>query len=303
MDDTLSTSFAHFRVPPDGRLWNGDTLKFQSRAREEFPEPLALPRIRVQRRRPRKLDQIFARSSPYNTREKRVRPFSRAPIGCACHVGAPCIVSDLQNVNNPSKSTESFEFRKSRYPCRRYRRVPQTHTTFSGLSNREQLGATALRATRGVRRGELRAGDRLASSRGLVRGDLGSSSQLQYKRLAAAATLCAILVIPDSRHFPLKMSPRGSRGALAARRFRCHGGRRRHAPRGTPNDAYMPRGRGWLPFPAPSPFPPVHDARFANPTTKQSARFQLYGPDAITTAIVCGFQRVCKIPRRPPVTT
>jgi hypothetical protein len=84
---------------------------------------------------------------------------------------------------------------------------------------REQLGATALRATCGVRRGELRARGRSAPSRGLVRGGVGSSSRLQYQRLAVAAALRTLPVAPNSRHSPLKMGPRGSRGALAARRW------------------------------------------------------------------------------------
>jgi len=49
-----------------------------------------------------------------------LQPLSRAPIACARCVGAPCIVSYLQKLQQSSKS---FEFRKCRYPCRRCRRV------------------------------------------------------------------------------------------------------------------------------------------------------------------------------------
>jgi hypothetical protein len=85
--------------------------------------------------------------------------------------------------------------------------------------SREKLGATALRATCGVRRGELRAGGRSAPSRGLVRGGVGSSSRLQYKRLAVAAALRTLPVSPNFPHSPLKMRPRGSRCPHAARRW------------------------------------------------------------------------------------
>jgi len=128
---------------------------------------------------------------------------------------------------------------------------PQTHT-FTGLSSfakscPRKLGATTLRTTCGVRRGVLRAVGRSAPSPGLLRGGVGSSSRLQYKRIAVAAALRTLLVIPNSRHSPLKMGPRGSTGALAVRRWRYHAGRRRHAPRGAPTSAYTPRGRGCLP--------------------------------------------------------
>ena len=149
---------------------------------------------------------------------------------------------------------------------------------------REQLGATALRATYGVRRGELRAGGRSAPSPGLLRGVVWSSSRLQYDWLAVAAALRTLPVIPNSRHSPLKMGPRGSRGALAAPRWCYHAGRRRHEPRGAPTNAYTPRGRGWLPVSGVQALSPRAHARFANPTAKHSARFPLYGPDAITAA-------------------
>jgi hypothetical protein len=84
---------------------------------------------------------------------------------------------------------------------------------------REQLGATALRATCGVRRGELLAGGRSAPSPGSARGGVSSSSRLQYKRLAVAAALRTLPVVPNSRNSPLKMGPRGTRGALAVQRW------------------------------------------------------------------------------------
>jgi hypothetical protein len=76
-----------------------------------------------------------------------------------------------------------------------------------------QLGATALRATCGVRVRELRAGGRSAPSPWLLSGGVHSSSRLQYKRLAVSAALRRLPVIPNSRHSPLKMGPRGSRAA------------------------------------------------------------------------------------------
>ena len=84
---------------------------------------------------------------------------------------------------------------------------------------REQLGASALRATCGDMRDELRAGGRSAPSPGLSRGGVGSSSRLQYQRLAVAAALRTFLVVPTSRNSPLKMGPRGTREALALRRW------------------------------------------------------------------------------------
>jgi len=84
---------------------------------------------------------------------------------------------------------------------------------------REQLGASALRATCGVLRDELRVGGRSAPSPGLLRGGVGSSSRLQYQRLAVAAALRTLLVVPTSRNSPLKMGPRGTREALAVRRW------------------------------------------------------------------------------------
>ena len=65
----------------------------------------------------------FHKQFAINLRVKRFRRFSRAPIACARQVGARCIFSDLQMLNNQSKSTESFDIRKSQYPCRRYRHV------------------------------------------------------------------------------------------------------------------------------------------------------------------------------------
>jgi hypothetical protein len=58
-----------------------------------------------------------------------------------------------------------------------------------------------------------------------------------------------------------------------------------------------------FPFPASKPSPPVHDGRFANLTVKQSARFPLYGPDAIMADIFCAFQRVSTGSQSLPVTT
>jgi len=97
------------------------TQNTRQRAGQGLPEPFALARIRVQRCRPRRFGQTFTGSSPQHPREKRLQPLSRAPIACARRVGAPCIVSDLQKLQQSSKS---FDFRKRRYPCRRYRRVP-----------------------------------------------------------------------------------------------------------------------------------------------------------------------------------
>jgi len=108
------------------------TQNTRQRAGQELREPFALARIRVQRCRPRRFDQTFTGSSPQYPREKRLEPLSRAPIACARRVGAPCIVSDLQKLQQSSKS---FDFRKRRYPCRRYRRVG-----FKQGSNRVQTG-------------------------------------------------------------------------------------------------------------------------------------------------------------------
>jgi hypothetical protein len=109
-------------------------------------------------------------------------------------------------------------------------------------------------------------------------------------------------MIPNSRHSPLKMahgvpeapSPRG-------------GGDITQADTGTHLEGHRPTrtrhaGGAGCPSPAsPKPIPPVHDARFANLTVKQSARFPLCGPDAITVAISCAFQRVCRVPRNDDV--
>ena len=108
---------------------NGNTLKIRGRARQELPEPLALAQILVQRRRLRGFDQTFASCSPHNPREERLQPSSRAPIACVRHVGAPCIVSCLRRLKQTSKSND---FRKSRYPCRRYRRVGKTSALRAG---------------------------------------------------------------------------------------------------------------------------------------------------------------------------
>jgi len=99
------------------------TQNTRQRAGQGLPEPFALARIRVQRCRPRRFGQTFTGSSPQHPREKRLQPLSRAPIACARRVGAPCIVSDLQKLQQSSKSND---FRKRQYPCRRYRRVPLT---------------------------------------------------------------------------------------------------------------------------------------------------------------------------------
>ena len=74
---------------------------------------------------------------------------------------------------------------------------------------REQLGASALRATCGVLRDELRAGGRSAPSPGLLRGGVGSSSRLQYQRLAVAAALRTLLVVPHFPQFPTQNGPTG----------------------------------------------------------------------------------------------
>jgi hypothetical protein len=101
------------------------TQNTRQKARQRLPEPFALARIRVQRCRPRRFDQTFTGSSPQHSRKKRLQPLSRSPIACARRVGAPCIVSDLQKLQ---QSSNSFDFRKRRYPCRRYRRVPKRHS-------------------------------------------------------------------------------------------------------------------------------------------------------------------------------
>jgi len=64
----------------------------------------------------------FRRQLAITPREKRFQPFPRASIACARHWSP---VPRLRSPRTPqsSKSMESFEFRKSRYPCRRYRRV------------------------------------------------------------------------------------------------------------------------------------------------------------------------------------
>jgi hypothetical protein len=101
---------------------------------------------------------------------------------------------------------------------------PQTHTV-SGLPRfAENCPRTARsdRASQNLRRSSWRVtgGGRSAPSHGLIRGGVGSSSWLQYKWLAVAAALRTLpnQVIPNSHHSPLKMGPRGSRGALTARR-------------------------------------------------------------------------------------
>ena len=140
----------------------------------------------------------------------------------------------------------------------------------------EKLGATALRAPGGVRRGELRAGGRSAPSRGLVRGGVGSSSRLEYKRLAVAAALRTLPVIPNSRHFPTQNEPTGfprrpRRAAVVISRrqkpARTSGGtnRRVHAAR----EGMASR------FRLPSTFPPcmVHDSRTPQANSQPASRF------------------------------
>jgi len=90
----------------------------------------------------------------------------------------------------------------------------------------------------------------------IFRGGAGSSSRLQHKRLAVAAALRTLPVIPNSRHSPLKMSPRVPEAPSPR-----GGGDIREADASTHLEGYQTTrtrsaGVDGCPFPASKPIPP-----------------------------------------------